>query len=116
VVRLASGSDRLTSAGDLVFAVGFDHPDWHNGFEHDPRRRPASGSVLWVNEAMVNEGARSLSRIDAQHLSMSFLEAPCGQKVSGRPKSATCEERTSGREAAYSISAELLTFGWSSII
>jgi len=36
VVRLASGSDRLTFPGDLVFAVGFDHPDWHNGFEHDP--------------------------------------------------------------------------------
>ena len=36
VVRLASGGDRPTFAGDLVFAVGFDHPDWHNGFEHDP--------------------------------------------------------------------------------
>jgi glyoxylase-like metal-dependent hydrolase (beta-lactamase superfamily II) len=36
VVRLASGRDRLTFAGDLVFAVGFDHPEWHNGFEHDP--------------------------------------------------------------------------------
>jgi glyoxylase-like metal-dependent hydrolase (beta-lactamase superfamily II) len=36
VVRLASGDDRLTFAGDLVFQVGFDHPDWHNGFEHDP--------------------------------------------------------------------------------
>jgi len=36
VVRLASGADRLTFAGDAVFAVGFDHPDWHNGFEHDP--------------------------------------------------------------------------------
>jgi glyoxylase-like metal-dependent hydrolase (beta-lactamase superfamily II) len=36
VVRLASGSDRLTFAGDLVFTVGFEHPDWHNGFEHDP--------------------------------------------------------------------------------
>ena len=36
VVRLASGDDRLTSAGDAVFTVGFDHPDWHNGFEHDP--------------------------------------------------------------------------------
>src|SRR5262249_5858970 len=23
-------------AGDLVFAVGFDHPDRHNGFEHEP--------------------------------------------------------------------------------
>ena len=36
VVCLASGSDRMMFAGDAVFAVGFDHPDWHNGFEHDP--------------------------------------------------------------------------------
>lgn len=36
VVYLASGGDRLTFAGDAVFPVGFDHPDWHNGFEHDP--------------------------------------------------------------------------------
>ena len=36
VVRVASGGDRLTFAGDAVFAVGFEHPDWHNGFEHDP--------------------------------------------------------------------------------
>jgi len=27
VVRLASGGDRLTFAGDAVFAVGFEHPD-----------------------------------------------------------------------------------------
>jgi glyoxylase-like metal-dependent hydrolase (beta-lactamase superfamily II) len=36
VVRLASGSDRLTFAGDVVFQVGFEHSDWQNGFEHDP--------------------------------------------------------------------------------
>ena len=36
IVRLVSGGDRLTFAGDLVFAVGFEHPDWHNGFEHYP--------------------------------------------------------------------------------
>ncbi|WP_374708061.1 MBL fold metallo-hydrolase [Bradyrhizobium sp. RD5-C2] len=36
VVRLASGDERLMFAGDAVFSVGFDHPDWHNGFEHDP--------------------------------------------------------------------------------
>src|SRR5881398_3389907 len=36
VVRLASGGDRLTFAGDAVFSVGFEHPDWYNGFEHDP--------------------------------------------------------------------------------
>jgi hypothetical protein len=33
---VASGGDRLTFAGDAVFAVGFEHPDWYNGFEHDP--------------------------------------------------------------------------------
>lgn len=36
IVRVASGSDRLTFAGDLVFHVGFEHPRWYNGFEHDP--------------------------------------------------------------------------------
>lgn len=36
VVRLASGDERLTFAGDAVFPVSFDHPDWQNGFEHDP--------------------------------------------------------------------------------
>ncbi|MCA6124171.1 MBL fold metallo-hydrolase [Bradyrhizobium sp. WSM 1704] len=36
VVRVVSGSDRLTFAGDLVFQVGFEHPEWYNGFEHDP--------------------------------------------------------------------------------
>jgi hypothetical protein len=56
VVRLASGGDRLMFAGDALFAVSSDHPEWHNGFEHDPEeaarvrsrfcgswRRPASG-------------------------------------------------------------------------
>jgi hypothetical protein len=36
VIRVASGGDALTFAGDAVFTVGFDQPDWHNGFEHDP--------------------------------------------------------------------------------
>ena len=36
VVRLASGGERMTFAGDLVFQVGFDNPEWQNGFEHDP--------------------------------------------------------------------------------
>ncbi|WP_438754943.1 MBL fold metallo-hydrolase [Pararhizobium sp. O133] len=57
VIRVASGSDALTFAGDAVFAVGFDQPDWHNGFEHDPeeaarvrvellRQLAASGELL----------------------------------------------------------------------
>lgn len=36
VVRVTSGDERLTFAGDALFPVSFDHPDWHNGFEHDP--------------------------------------------------------------------------------
>ena len=36
VVRVASGGEALTFAGDAVFAPGFDNPEWHNGFEHDP--------------------------------------------------------------------------------
>jgi glyoxylase-like metal-dependent hydrolase (beta-lactamase superfamily II) len=36
VVRVVSGGERLTFAGDLVFTVAFEHPDWYNGFEHDP--------------------------------------------------------------------------------
>lgn len=36
IVRVESRGDRLTFAGDAVFAPGFDNPQWHNGFEHDP--------------------------------------------------------------------------------
>jgi glyoxylase-like metal-dependent hydrolase (beta-lactamase superfamily II) len=36
VVRMASGGSRMTFAGDALFTVAFDHPDWYNGFEHDP--------------------------------------------------------------------------------
>ncbi|QPF86097.1 MBL fold metallo-hydrolase [Bradyrhizobium genosp. L] len=57
VVRVSSGGERLTFAGDIVFPVGFEHPDWHNGFEHDPdeavrvrvrllRELAASGELL----------------------------------------------------------------------
>lgn len=36
VVHLASGGERLMFAGDALFPVAFEHPDWHNGFEHYP--------------------------------------------------------------------------------
>ena len=36
MVRLKSGGERLTFAGDAIFPVSFDHAEWHNGFEHDP--------------------------------------------------------------------------------
>ena len=63
VVRLASGSDRLTFAGDLVFAVGFDHPDWHNGFEHDPEE------AARVRVRLMQELAATREPLVASHLS-----------------------------------------------
>jgi len=55
VVRLASGGDRLTFAGDLVFAVGFEHPDWYNGFEHDPEEA-ARVRILLLRELAATGG------------------------------------------------------------
>ncbi len=46
VVRLASGGDRLTFAGDAVFAVGFEHPEFGSTASHTPRKQPAFGSVF----------------------------------------------------------------------
>ncbi|MBW9115147.1 MBL fold metallo-hydrolase [Rhizobium cauense] len=62
VVRLASGGDRLTFAGDLVFAVGFDHPDWHNGFEHDPEE------AARVRVGLLRELAANREPLVASHL------------------------------------------------
>jgi glyoxylase-like metal-dependent hydrolase (beta-lactamase superfamily II) len=53
VVRLASGGNRLTFAGDLVFQVGFEHPEWHNGFEHDPEEA-ARARVRLLRELAAN--------------------------------------------------------------
>jgi glyoxylase-like metal-dependent hydrolase (beta-lactamase superfamily II) len=63
VVRLASGGDRLTFAGDLVFEVGFEHPDWYNGFEHDPEEA-ARARVRLLRELAANREA-----LVATHLS-----------------------------------------------
>jgi glyoxylase-like metal-dependent hydrolase (beta-lactamase superfamily II) len=63
VVRLASGGDRLTFAGDAVFAVGFEHSDWHNGFEHDPEE------AAHVRVRLLRELAESGESLTATHLS-----------------------------------------------
>ena len=34
--QVLSNGERLMFAGDAIFPVSFDHPEWHNGFEHDP--------------------------------------------------------------------------------
>jgi glyoxylase-like metal-dependent hydrolase (beta-lactamase superfamily II) len=63
VVRLASGGDRLTFAGDAVFAVGFDHPEWYNGFEHDPEE------AARVRVSLLRELAANREPLVATHLS-----------------------------------------------
>jgi glyoxylase-like metal-dependent hydrolase (beta-lactamase superfamily II) len=63
VVRLASGGDRLTFAGDAVFQVGFDHPDWYNGFEHDPEE------AARVRVRLLRELAANRESLVATHLS-----------------------------------------------
>ena len=63
VVRLASGGDRLTFAGDAVFAVGFDHPEWFNGFEHDPEE------AARVRVRLLRELAANRESLVATHLS-----------------------------------------------
>jgi glyoxylase-like metal-dependent hydrolase (beta-lactamase superfamily II) len=62
VVRLASGGDRLTFAGDAVFQVGFDRPDWHNGFEHDPEE------AARVRISLLRELAATREPLVATHL------------------------------------------------
>ncbi|WP_035683806.1 MBL fold metallo-hydrolase [Bradyrhizobium sp. Cp5.3] len=62
VVRVASGGDALTFAGDAVFAVGFDQPDWHNGFEHDPEE------AARVRVRLLRELAETGEMLVATHL------------------------------------------------
>jgi glyoxylase-like metal-dependent hydrolase (beta-lactamase superfamily II) len=63
VVRLASSGDRLTFAGDAVFQVGFEHPDWYNGFEHDPEE------AARVRVRLLRELAANREALVATHLS-----------------------------------------------
>jgi glyoxylase-like metal-dependent hydrolase (beta-lactamase superfamily II) len=62
VVRLSSGGDRLTFAGDAVFQVGFDQPEWHNGFEHDPEE------AARVRISLLRELAATREALVATHL------------------------------------------------
>jgi glyoxylase-like metal-dependent hydrolase (beta-lactamase superfamily II) len=63
VVRLASRGDRLTFAGDAVFQVGFEHPEWYNGFEHDPEE------AARVRIGLLRELAANRESLVATHLS-----------------------------------------------
>ena len=63
VVRLASGGDRLTFGADAVFPVSFDHPEWYNGFEHDPEE------AARVRVRLLRELAATGEPLVATHLS-----------------------------------------------
>ena len=62
VVRLASGGKRLTFAGDAFFPVSFEHPEWHNGFEHDPEE------AARVRIRLLRELAENGESVVATHL------------------------------------------------
>jgi glyoxylase-like metal-dependent hydrolase (beta-lactamase superfamily II) len=62
VIRLASGGERLTFAGDALFTVAFDHPDWYNGFEHDPEE------AARVRVRLLRELAATREPLVATHL------------------------------------------------
>ena len=62
IVRVESRGDRLTFAGDAVFAPGFDNPEWHNGFEHDPEE------AARVRVRLLRELAATAESLVATHL------------------------------------------------
>ncbi|HSX70137.1 MAG TPA: MBL fold metallo-hydrolase [Pseudomonas sp.] len=62
IVHVNSGGERLTFAGDALFPVAFDHPDWHNGFEHDPEES------VHVRVRLLREAAASGELFVATHL------------------------------------------------
>ena len=62
VIDLVSGGERLLFAGDAMFPVGFDHPDWQNGFEHDPEESTR------VRIGLFNELAQNRGLLVAAHL------------------------------------------------
>lgn len=62
VVHVTSGGERLTFAGDAIFPVGFDHPEWHNGFEHDPEES------VRVRVRLLREAAATGELLVATHL------------------------------------------------
>jgi glyoxylase-like metal-dependent hydrolase (beta-lactamase superfamily II) len=66
VVRLASGGDRLTFAGDAVFPDHFDRPNWYNAFDHDPEE------AVRVRVRLLRELAATREPLVASHLSFPY--------------------------------------------
>ncbi len=62
VVRIISGKDRLMFGGDAIFPVSFEHPEWHNGFEHDP------DEATRVREGLLRDLAKTGELLVATHM------------------------------------------------
>ncbi|WP_373376289.1 MBL fold metallo-hydrolase [Cupriavidus nantongensis] len=62
VVDVASNGEKLTFVGDAIFEVGFERPDWQNGFEHDPE------VATDVRIALLNEAAATGALLAAAHV------------------------------------------------
>jgi glyoxylase-like metal-dependent hydrolase (beta-lactamase superfamily II) len=75
VVRLASGSDRLTFLGDAVFQDHFDRPDWHNAFDHDPEE------AVRVRVRLLRELAATREPLVAAHVSFPYARAAVAGNV-----------------------------------
>src|SRR5207247_7490792 len=87
VVRLASGGDRLTFAGDAVFAVGFEHPEWYNGFAHDPEE------AARVRVRLLRELAATGRLLVATHLPLPSVGHVAGDGDACRSVPASCDFR-----------------------
>jgi glyoxylase-like metal-dependent hydrolase (beta-lactamase superfamily II) len=62
VVDVTSKGEKLTFVGDAIFEVGFDNPEWQNGFEHDP------GTAVDVRISLLSEAADTGSLLAAAHV------------------------------------------------
>lgn len=62
IVRIESGGEALTFAGDALFQPAFENPGWQNGFEHDPVE------AARVRVGLLEELAASGEKLVATHL------------------------------------------------
>jgi glyoxylase-like metal-dependent hydrolase (beta-lactamase superfamily II) len=67
VVRVASGGERLTFAGDAVVPVGVECPEWQNAFDHEPEESTR------VRMRLLKEAAATGELFLASHLSFPSL-------------------------------------------
>lgn len=67
VVRISSGGQRLTFAGDAVVPVGVEYPEWENAFDHEPQ------DATDIRVRLLREAAQTGELFLASHLSFPSL-------------------------------------------